>query len=67
MYFDAILDGASGRLAQHLKRPYSDTKTSVYWLKRFRNEIRIAKNDQHQQWSVVNPVPTFPVDWTRVA
>jgi hypothetical protein len=50
-YYEAILDGALGRMFLQPKRPYSDVALAKYHLQRFRNGIRMAREEADRRWS----------------
>ena len=64
-YYDVILDGATGRMMSHPKRPYSDPKLAVYYLKRFRNGIRVAIDEAKRGWMNADSSFLYNQDWSR--
>lgn len=64
-YFDVILDGATGRMMSHSKRPYSDPKLGEYYLRRFRNGMRVATDEAKRGWMNAESSFLFNQDWSR--
>ena len=63
-YFDPILDGVTGRMMSHAKRPYSDPRLGVYYLKRFRDGMRVATDEALRKWSSSESSFMFNRDWS---
>ncbi len=64
-WYDVVLDGATGRLMQHIKRPYSNPKMATFYLKRFRNGMREARDATRRAWGFAESSFSFPATWTR--
>jgi hypothetical protein len=65
--YETILDGATGRMMSHPKRPYSDVKMAEYYLRRFRDGIRTAANDVKVRWSNAESTFQYNPDWSSRA
>lgn len=61
--YDVILDGATARMMSHPKRPYSDAKLAEYYLRRFRNSMRLAVNEAKARWSEADYPASLHSDW----
>ncbi len=64
-YYDGILDGISARMMTHAKRPYSDPKLAEYYMRRFRNAMRTAKDETMRRWSNAESSFRFNRDWSH--
>lgn len=62
--YEAVLDGATARMMNHPKRPYSDTKLAEYYLRRFRNAMRVATDEAKRHWSNADTEFSFNPDWS---
>ena len=54
-YFEAILDGALGRMYSYPKSPWGDTKLAQYHLRRFRNEMAKARDVAKRRFTRADP------------
>lgn len=64
-YYEAILDGATGRMMSHPKRPYSDPRLAQYYLRRFRNQMRVAADEAKRKWSNAESEFRFNPSWAH--
>ena len=63
-WFDTILDGATGRLMQHVKRPYTNPTMALYYGRRFRNGMKEARDVARRSWGFAESGWQFPSSWT---
>ena len=59
-FFEAIFDGALGRMYAQNNKPYSDQKLGVYHLSRYRNELRKARDMANRGFTGNAQNWTFP-------
>ena len=60
VHFDAILEGAAGRLMSQQDKPYSNVIMAQYYLRRFRIAMSMARDLVRRQYTSADPDFTFP-------
>lgn len=62
-YYDALLSGTLGRMHNQVKRPYHSASSAQYHLRKFQNEIAMARSEATRRWSRAEVSFHVPPSW----